>query len=365
METRQPSSNHCLGRTIPEARPIPEPRDLERSVFCPIQVRYLEASQVVHLFQTPQNYIAGLVCFGKSLFLNGQETDHIPVVNIPLAPFKKDSYIEVWSGEHPFIYVQEESIQVACNQHYLFGSVQGWESSALSLEDLTCATYQLILDQISELGYPHLFRVWNYFPEINLTNHGLERYQQFCKGRHQAFSSQTKKFQTVLPAATAVGTPSGSLQINFLAGKQPGNHIENPRQMSAYEYPDFYGPKSPSFSRATMAIAENHHHLFLAGTASIIGHATQHPGNPAKQTQETLRNIDAVVRHAQEIFPVPGSLAERQSLAKVYIRNREHFCDIEEIVTDHLGDSLEVLYLQGDICRNDLLVEIEAIFHFP
>ncbi len=260
------------------------------------------------------------------------------------------------------MYVQEKGLQVACNPHYLFGSVQVWESSALSLEDLTCETYQLILDQISELGYPHLFRVWNYFPEINLTNHGLERYQQFCKGRHRAFSYRTKEFQAILPAATAVGTPSGSLQIYFLAGKQPGNHVENPRQLSAYEYPDLYGPKSPSFARATMAIAGDHHHLFLAGTASIVGHATQHSGNPTKQTQETLRNIDAVVRHAQEIFPVSCSLAARQSLAKVYIRNREHFCEIEEMVTNHLGNSLEVLYLQGDICRNDLLVEIEAVF---
>ena len=276
--TRQPSPGNGPRKATSESRQNRVAWELEKPAFYPIQVRYLEASQVADFFQSPQNNIAGLVCFGEPLPFIGQETDQIPVTNIPLRPFKKESNVEVWLGEHPFTYVQEKGFQIAYNPHYLFGSVQVWESSTLSLEDVTCATYQLILDQISELGYPHLFRVWNYFPDINLANHSLDRYQQFCIGRQRAFSSQTKEFQTILPAATAVGTPSGSLQIYFLAGKQPGNHVENPRQLNAYEYPDLYGPKSPSFARATMAIAGNQHHLFLAGTASIVGHATQHPG---------------------------------------------------------------------------------------
>jgi chorismate lyase/3-hydroxybenzoate synthase len=337
--------------------------DLEMLACCPIQIRHLEASQVAELLQTPQIHIGGLVCFGDPLSLTGLQTAHIPVTNIPLKPFKGKSNVEVWSGKHPFSYVQEKEFHMAYNPDFLFGSVYMRESSGVSLENLTCSMYQLILDQILALGFPHLLRVWNYFPDINRTSHGLERYQQFCIGRHKAFSSLTKEFHATLPAATAVGTPGGPLHIYFLAGKHPGVHIENPRQISAYEYPERYGPKSPSFARATMVKAENYHNLFVAGTASIVGHATQHPGNPSKQTQETLCNIDAVLGHAQEKFQVPMSFAGNQSLIKVYVRNREHLSDIQKMVTQHLGEMVQILYLQGDICRSDLLTEIEATFY--
>ena len=337
--------------------------ELEVPTFCPIRIQYLEPSEVADLVKFSQHHIAGLVYFGESLPCNQQRADRIPVAHLPLTPLNEESRVEVWFGKHPFIYEQEEALQVAFNPHFLFGSVEIWESPDFSLESLTCSTYQLILDRISELGYPHLFRVWNNFPEINRTSQGLERYQQFCIGRHRAFSTQTKKFQTILPAATAIGTPGGPLHIYFLAGKHPGVHIENPRQISAYEYPERYGPKSPSFARATMVQAENSHNLFVAGTASIVGHATQHPGNPSKQTQETLRNIDAVLSHAQEKFQGPKCFAGSGSLIKVYVRNREHLSDIQEVVTKRFGKSMQILYLQGDICRNDLLVEIEAIFY--
>ena len=330
---------------------------------CPIQILYLELSEVADFVDSSQHHIAGLVYFGESLSCNQQRAGRIPVVHLPLSPFSEKSHVEVWFGKHPFIYEQKEALQVAFNPHFLFGSVAVWELPDLSLENLTCSTYKLILDRISGLGYPHLFRVWNNFPEINRTSQGLERYQQFCIGRHRAFSTQKKKFQTILPAATAVGTPGGPLHIYFLAGKYPGMHIENPRQISAYEYPKRYGPKSPSFARATMVQAENSHNLFVAGTASIVGHSTQHPGNPSKQTQETLRNIDAVFGHAQENFQVPVSFGGSGPLIKVYVRNHEQLSDIQEVVTKHFGEKIQILYLQGDICRSDLLIEIEAIFY--
>ena len=139
------------------------------------------------------------------------------------------------------------------------------------------------LDSLPTLGFSDLFRIWNYFPEINGDRDGLERYQRFCMGRHQAFSEHYGDYKLALPAASAVGTLSGPFQLYFLAGRQKAIHIENPRQISAYDYPPMYGPKSPSFARATLTSISKSSYLFLAGTASIVGHATQHQEDPSSK----------------------------------------------------------------------------------
>ena len=88
-------------------------------------------------------------------------------------------------------------------------------------------------------------------------------------------------FPQTLPAGTAVGTMSGPLKIHFLAARQPGTHVENPRQVSAYEYPRVYGPCSPSFARATLRPSISGSHLLIAGTASVVGHVSEHIGDPS------------------------------------------------------------------------------------
>ena len=79
-------------------------------------------------------------------------------------------------------------------------------------------------------------------------------------------------------AATAIGLPSppDQLHVHWLATKQPGIAIENPRQVSAFAYPRDYGPVAPGFSRA-MLLPGDTPLLLISGTASIVGHASQHP----------------------------------------------------------------------------------------
>ena len=126
-------------------------------------------------------------------------------------------------------------------------------------------------------------------------------------------------FPASLPAATAVGTKSGPLQLMFLAGRQPATHLGNPRQLNAYEYPQYYGSRSPSFTRATLTRSEEEYRLYLSGTASIVGHASCHAELPRAQTEETIRNIQAVFEQATHAtgFDLIGT--QRQTLYKVYV----------------------------------------------
>jgi hypothetical protein len=49
------------------------------------------------------------------------------------------------------------------------------------------------------------------------------------------------------------------------------------------------------------------------------------------------------------------------SHVKVYIRRPEHFEPIKQRLDSLLGTQVERLYLHADICRAELLMEIEAI----
>ena len=283
-----------------------------------------------------------------------------PVVCLDLPQFNGPPLAEVWTSTLPVTYHQTEGIHCAMNDEVLFGALEVEERRG-TLDTLTYKAYRRLLIQARALGYPHLLRLWNYFPHINRESHGLERYQRFCAGRHQALAESLSDFPRSLPAATAVGTMSGPLKIHFLAARQPGTHIENPRQVRAYEYPPIYGPRSPSFARATLHPSISGSHLLIAGTASVVGHVSEHIGEPHKQTLEIIHNLNALITHTEQLHGVTRGQWYGQALFKIYIRHPEHFATVRDILKEQLPSHTQVLYLQGEMCRSELLLEVEGI----
>ena len=148
--------------------------------------------------------------------------------------------------------------------------------------------------------------MWNYLDAINEGDGDAERYRQFCVGRARGLGRPNGKR---LPAATAIGRqqPTHQLQVFWVAARVGGTPIENPRQVSAYHYPRAHGPVSPSFSRAMVAPDDT---VLVSGTASIVGHVSQHHGDAQAQLAETLRNLAAVTSHAgvrRDAVQPPGS----------------------------------------------------------
>lgn len=214
---------------------------------------------------------------------------------------------------------------------------------------------------------PQLLRLWNYIADINVETGGIERYRQFNVGRQNAFLAAKRTAFDGAPAACCLGTQQGPLTVHFLAGPQATVAVENPRQVSAYRYPTAYGPSSPTFSRAALAaIGGGREAMFISGTASIVGHETQHVGDVVAQTEETLRNIDALLARAAELGAArPHAIHRRDALdCTVYVRRpadlpliRQTF---ERIVGPDSASARRAIYLRADICRTELLVEIEA-----
>ncbi|MER5667347.1 FkbO/Hyg5 family chorismatase [Streptomyces mirabilis] len=225
-----------------------------------------------------------------------------------------------------------------------------------------------------ERGYTDLVRMWNLIGGITSPNEdGLETYRDFCIGRAEAFAAFADRFPQ-LSAATGIGTLSPGVDICFLAAK-PGRavHLENPRQTPAYKYPSRYGPKSPSFARATFLrdvdapgreTGQETGSLFVSGTASILGDDTVHVDDVAQQTEETLRNIEALVggdnlrRHG-----VAGAGYDVKDLdqVKVYVRDAEHLPVVRSICESTLPADTDISYFNVAVCRPDLLVEIEGV----
>lgn len=227
-----------------------------------------------------------------------------------------------------------------------------------ALEAAAHAAYGSLFDLLQRSGHAYPIRFWNYLPRINADENGLERYRHFNVGRHTAFVESQRPPDAAPPAACALGCSGTAITVMVLAGQEPPVAIENPRQLSAYRYPQQYGPRPPTFSRAALYRHNEQALLTISGTASIVGHETVHIGDVAAQVDESLRNVRAVVDAANQA--VGASLFTLDALKmKAYVRHAADADLVRRQLLQHLP-ATPVPLVRADICRASLLFEIEA-----
>lgn len=283
------------------------------------------------------------------------------VVRVPLPQLAGEPVAELWEAPGAVRAGVHGGVRWASTEDVLAGTLELPAHSGAELEAATCIAYRELLAVADELGYPHLLRLWNVAPAINLLDRGLERYRSFCRGRAEAFEGHHGPlFQSRLCASSAVGSAGGDLLVWFLAGRERGLPRENPRQVSAYSYPPCYGPRSPSFARATRCPPSAGGWLLLSGTASIVGHKSVHPGDVERQVEETLDNLEELLP-AETATNGHAPRAAHFEALKVYVRRPEDLPVVRTAIAARLGSALPVLYLRADICREELLVEIEGV----
>lgn len=271
---------------------------------------------------------------------------------------------DVWQAGAHVVSGVTGSARWRCDGHWMLGAIDLDEAvEGRSLTELAHRAYRDLFASFAQAGCRHLLKIWNYVPRINADGGGLERYRQFNTGRQQAFLEAGHAAYEGAPAACALGTHRGALCIRFLAGRRPLLPVENPRQVSAYHYPPAYGPRPPTFSRAALAdVGGDEVALFISGTASIVGHETVHVGDVVAQTRETLRNLGAVVEAANAHTNARFALPDLDCV--VYVRHPGDAPAVRQVLEDALGADAALLrravFLHVDICRHDLLVEIEA-----
>jgi chorismate lyase/3-hydroxybenzoate synthase len=272
-------------------------------------------------------------------------------VNLPLlAP---SAMTEVWLADDRVEFGRDGLVDFATAGHCLAGRVEIDENAFGGLAAAARAAYEAISRFTARSGHRHLLRMYNYFSDINHGEGDAERYKLFCAGRAVGFQGLP---DGTLPAATAIGRQDHerSLLIYWLASTEPGRPLENPRQLSAFLYPRQYGPAAPSFSRA-MQVADG---MLVSGTASVLGHTSHHPDDLPAQLDEILRNLASLRAASGNAALVQSG---RGTLLKIYLRNASAAGFVTSYLRERTASQTQFLVMGADICRRELLVEIDAV----
>lgn len=245
---------------------------------------------------------------------------------------------------------EDGALRWAAGGGWLFAALNVDEAAHGGIEAAAEHAYRSLCGFVAEHAERHFLRLWNYLHAINDGEGDDERYRRFCIGRARGLVAHGIERY---PAATAIGHrgAQGLLQVYSLCAAQPGAALENPRQISAWRYPRAYGPTPPSFARA-MRLPNGS--LAISGTAAIVGHASRHERDLAAQIDETFANLDALLAAAS--LPAFGA----HSPLKIYLRRAEDAPVIERALAHYLDPATPRLMLIGDICRRELLVEIDG-----
>ena len=252
----------------------------------------------------------------------------------------------------------------ACHEHGNFrlfssqGCLAGLAvaDDGLGIEEATDRLYRQLFALVGEKVF---YRIWNYVPTINAIEAGLEVYRRFSRARSVAFERRFgASFASILPAASAVGSRGGPLALAFVAGPGSPHRFENPRQVPAYDYPPEHGPRSPSFCRALRVDIGGTDTAFISGTAAIRGHASLARGDIASQLRITFENLKAVAETAG-IEPAFGRGHGWRRHLTAYVKHPQDLERVQAEVSPYVSADDHVAFVQADICREELLVEIE------
>ena len=290
-------------------------------------------------------------------------------VRVPLQPYGQAPF-EHWRAAGPVDFgregvAQTGQIRWASDGQLTFGVIEidepvGVHANHSDICEAAERAYTQLVGFVSGSRTPHLLRVWNYLDAITQGDGDAERYRQFCIGRARGLG----RFDTIeLPAATAIGRCDGrrTLQVYWLSAAHRGTPVENPRQVSAYHYPREYGRQAPSFARAMLPPPGGSMPLLLSGTASVVGHATQHVGELQAQIEETFANFDALLAEARRHQPsLPAGFGTGTRL-KVYVRDAEDLPVVAQALDARFGTSVPRVLLHAAICRRELAVEIDGV----
>lgn len=202
-----------------------------------------------------------------------------------------------------------------------------------------------VLDQCG-MCFDQVARTWLYLDHI------LDWYDDFNVVRNRFFE-QHGIFDRLVPASTGIGCahPAGSAMVAKLLAIRPKDgsisSVESPLQCPATDY-------RSAFSRAVEVDLPSHRQLYVSGTASI------EPGGRTIHVDDTPAQIDLTMRVVQAILESRGMDWGDVTRAIAYLRHN----DERPLLTDWLESrrllGMPMVVVQSDVCRDDLLYEIEV-----
>ena len=211
-----------------------------------------------------------------------------------------------------------------------------------------------------------IYRQWNYIEDITITNDGSQNYQEFNDARSLFYSKA--KWSNGYPAATGIGTSRGGIMIELYAIKGTtvaNSPIDNPLQVAAHNYSqsvlegkvmkELAERTTPKFERARIL----GNIIYISGTAAIKGERSTESSNTVAQAELTMQIMNNLI--SKDNIPTPCNGAA-YDLLRIYIKNEEAIPAVKEYMNAHYPN-VQKHYLVSDICRPELLIEIEGVAH--
>ena len=236
-------------------------------------------------------------------------------------------------------------------------------SLAGSIKEQSQEIFAQLGDILANNGFAtsDIYRQWNYIEQITSMHDGRQNYQEFNDARSRFYNST--QWANGYPAATGIGTSCGGVIIEVYAikGENVVNHaIDNPLQTSAHSYSqkvltgksDEPERTTPKFERARL-VGDT---VYISGTAAIKGEDSLSLDKAAEQTAETMQIIKQLV--ASENLPL-ASKESIYTLLRIYIKNSADAPEVIKFMEENFAD-VPKHYLEADVCRPELLVEIEG-----
>jgi enamine deaminase RidA (YjgF/YER057c/UK114 family) len=287
------------------------------------------------------------------------------------------SYLQIKDGIYCTKIENSNSIE-----YYFFGLTISNERD--SLTDQVKVAFEILDNALISfgLGMDNIVRQWNYVEDIvgftPIENGLKQNYQVLNNIRHEYYSKY--EFSKGFPAATGIGMSSGGFVLDCIAVMEKADleitPIKNPIQVSAYDYSNkvLIGSKieknfpllSPKFERAKLLKEGNDKYsLLISGTASIQKEESLAKDNAGVQTEITFENIGKLIEYGSKHIMKSDRQIDRTTYnyLRVYIKNIEDFKKVKSICEKHAAGIVPV-YLIADICRDELLVEIEGATTF-
>ena len=161
------------------------------------------------------------------------------------------------------------------------------------------------------------------------------------------------------PAATGIGANLGGILVDldaavFARSECYATPIDNKLQIAAHAYSDQVleaaqqKKATPKFERAKSMTFDDRRIVYISGTAAIRGEESLVGVGLGRQLHITMENIGQLIGKA------------KLKMLRVYLKEKSFYEEARELLEGY-NLNIPISYMWADVCRDELLIEIEGI----
>lgn len=202
-----------------------------------------------------------------------------------------------------------------------------------------------------------IIRQWNYIEQITGLDGADQHYQIFNNARSEFY--RQADWSNGYPAATGIGVNLGGILVDldaavFIRPECYATPIDNKLQVAAHAYSDdvlvaaHKKKTTPKFERAKSMTFDGHRLIYISGTAAIRGEDSLIGVGLEHQLHITMENVRQLTGDT------------RLRVLRVYLKEESFYEEAAQLLKEYKLD-IPISYLWADVCRDELLIEIEGI----